>query len=161
MRDRISFENTSHERGAVPAAGDTAHATNVLSRRPHVLVVEDHDAVREVIVRTLHKISVATIEAMSAEEARMRFSASWLDAAIVDVALPGGNGLDLGEWMRRRLPMLPIIYISGLSEQEMPGPLPRDNLSRFIRKPFGARVIIDFVTNLLAKTAGHADLSSL
>lgn len=157
----MSYERRSYRREISPISGEGIHGASVFPHRPHVLIVEDHDAVRNVIVRMLNKIRVVSIEAATAAEARERLAATWVDTVILDIGLPcGSNGLELGEWIRARHPTMPIIYISGLTEQELPGPLPRDHLTRFVRKPFGARVIIDFVANLLAPSLGNIGLPS-
>jgi CheY-like chemotaxis protein len=156
----MSYESRAHRREIVPTSGLGLHGASTFLHRPHILIVEDHEAVRDVISRTLHKIGVVTIEAASVAECRGLLGSAMIDAAILDIALPGGgNGLELGELIRARCPLMPIIYISGLTEQELPGKLPRDPLTRFIRKPFGARVVIDFVTNLLAQPLGGMDMS--
>ena len=43
-----------------------------------------------------------------------------------------------------------LIFMTGLTEWEIPEPIPNDPATRFLCKPFGARVIVDYVCNLLA-----------
>jgi DNA-binding NarL/FixJ family response regulator len=65
------------------------------------LVVEDDTDFRETFTRTLSKalspeqLDVVFVEAGSAAEARVRLREGGLDAALIDPALPDGNGLDL------------------------------------------------------------------
>ena len=66
-----------------------------------VLLVEDAADFRENFARTLSKalspeqLGVVFVEAGSAAEARARLREGGLDAALVDVGLPDGDGLDL------------------------------------------------------------------
>jgi CheY-like chemotaxis protein len=66
-----------------------------------VLLVEDDAAFREVFTRALGRalasehLDVAFVEAGSLAEARVRLREGGLDAALIDVTMPDGNGLDL------------------------------------------------------------------
>ena len=66
-----------------------------------VLFVEDDADFREVFTRLLREalatdqLDVAFVEVGSASEARARLREGGLDAALIDVTLPDGNGLDL------------------------------------------------------------------
>jgi CheY-like chemotaxis protein len=67
----------------------------------HVLFVEDDASFRRVFTRLLREalapkqLEVTFVEAGSAAEARARLSEGGLDAALIDITLPDGNGLDL------------------------------------------------------------------
>jgi DNA-binding response OmpR family regulator len=118
---------------------------------PHVLIVEDHVQVRRVVARALRAAGFATFEACDAGEARTLLEVSHVDAVVLDIALPGAlNGVQLGRWIRFRNAKVPLIFITGLTEWEIPEPIPNDRLTRFLCKPFGARMIVDYVCNLLA-----------
>jgi CheY-like chemotaxis protein len=66
-----------------------------------ILFVEDDANFRELFARMLRealapeRLDVAFVEAGSAAEARARLREGGLDAALIDVTLPDGNGLDL------------------------------------------------------------------
>ena len=66
-----------------------------------ILLVEDDADFREVFARVVEEalapeqLDVAFVEAGSIAEARLRLREGGLDAALIDVALPDGNGLDL------------------------------------------------------------------
>ena len=66
-----------------------------------ILVVEDDTDFREIFTRTLSKalspeqLDVAFVEAGSAAEARARLREGGLDAALIDITLPDGSGLNL------------------------------------------------------------------
>ena len=66
-----------------------------------VLFVEDDANFRELFTRLLREalatdqLDVAFVEVGSASEARARLREGGLDAALIDVTLPDGNGLDL------------------------------------------------------------------
>src|SRR5215211_6701185 len=72
---------------------------DVMERR--ILFVEDDANFRKVFTRLLREalapeqLDVAFVEVGSASEARARLREGGLDAALIDVTLPDGNGLDL------------------------------------------------------------------
>jgi CheY-like chemotaxis protein len=66
-----------------------------------ILFVEDDANFRELFTRLLRealapeRLDVAFVEAGSAAQARARLREGGLDAALIDITLPDGNGLDL------------------------------------------------------------------
>jgi CheY-like chemotaxis protein len=66
-----------------------------------ILLVEDNSHFREVFARALgralasEQLDVVFVEAASLAEARARLREGGLDAALIDVGLPDGDGLDL------------------------------------------------------------------
>jgi CheY-like chemotaxis protein len=66
-----------------------------------ILLVEDDASFREVFARTLGKalasehLDVSFVEAGSLAEARLRLREGSLDAALIDVTMPDGDGLEL------------------------------------------------------------------
>jgi CheY-like chemotaxis protein len=66
-----------------------------------ILFVEDDANFRELFTRLLRealapeRLDVAFVEAGSVAEARARLREGSLDAALIDITLPDGNGLDL------------------------------------------------------------------
>jgi CheY-like chemotaxis protein len=85
-------------RGTI-AVSITTIRKGVMERR--ILFVEDDANFREVFTRLLREalapeqLDVAFVEVGSASEARARLREGGLDAALIDVTLPDGNGLDL------------------------------------------------------------------
>ena len=76
-----------------------------------IMVVEDEEAIREVIALNLRMAGYEVTEAGSAEQALARFDASY-DAAVLDVMLPGMSGFSLCETHRRDSATVGIIILS-------------------------------------------------
>ena len=81
----------------------------------NIVVVEDHQLLRESVVDMLsasgHRVTgVESAEALGDEVALAR-----IDVAVVDVQLPGENGLQLMQRLRRSQPGLGIIAMTALS----------------------------------------------
>ena len=78
-----------------------------------ILVVEDEDAIREVVALNLRLAGYEVTEAASAEQALAVFSPSAaFDVAVLDIMLPGMNGFSLCETIRRDSASIGIIMLS-------------------------------------------------
>lgn len=78
-----------------------------------ILVVEDEDAIREVVALNLRLAGYEVTEAASAEQALAVFSPSaGFDMAVLDIMLPGMNGFSLCETIRRDSASIGIIMLS-------------------------------------------------
>ena len=78
-----------------------------------ILVVEDEDAIREVVALNLRLAGYVVTEAASAEQALAVFSPSaGFDVAVLDIMLPGMNGFSLCETIRRDSASIGIIMLS-------------------------------------------------
>ncbi len=76
-----------------------------------VLVVEDEDAIREVVALNLRMAGYDVTEAGSAEQALAVFNQDFA-VAVLDIMLPGMNGFSLCETIRRDSPAIGIIMLS-------------------------------------------------
>ena len=124
-------------------------------RPAHILLVEDHRQVRDVMARALRTAGFVVSEAEGAETARRIMGEERIDGAVLDISLGSDmNGLELGRWLRHCQPGIPIIFVTGLSEWELPEQAPQDGLTHMLRKPFGAREIVSFVAAMLAPRRG-------
>ena len=78
-----------------------------------ILVVEDEDAIREVVALNLRLAGYEVTEAASAEQALAVFSPpAGFDVAVLDIMLPGLNGFSLCETIRRDSASIGIIMLS-------------------------------------------------
>lgn len=92
----------------------TGQAASVrTSAKETVLVVDDDAGVLETTRNMLEELGYKAIAAGNAEAALAVIGAEAIDIAILDLAMPGVSGLDLGQHLQQRQPALPIIYCSG------------------------------------------------
>ena len=81
-----------------------------------VLVVDDEPIVREVVVRYLEREGHATLEAGDGTTARAMLEEQTADLVVLDVMLPGIDGLELCRWIRTRS-ALPVILLTARGEE--------------------------------------------
>ena len=85
-----------------------------------VLIADDHAVVREGLKRVLAGLGegLEVGEAANASEAlKLARGARW-DVLLLDIAMPGGNGLDLLKQLRRERPALPVLILSMYPEAQ-------------------------------------------
>ena len=83
-----------------------------------ILLVDDHALVRSGLVRMLsnHFSSAVISEAANAEDAVSLLKAQVWDLLILDVGLPGRSGLEFLDDVRSIRPSLPVLLLSGLTD---------------------------------------------
>ena len=111
-----------------------------------ILVVEDEDAIREVIALNLRMAGYEVAEAASAERALglLGEEKDGFDVALLDVMLPGMNGFSLCETIRRDSAELGIIILSAKTQENDQINGLAIGADDYITKPFS-------VTELLAR----------
>jgi DNA-binding response OmpR family regulator len=83
---------------------------------PLVLVADDEQPLRELLVRMLERHTFVPITAETVAEAMAKAATHHVDAAIVDLGLrDGGSGLDLVQWLRAQphYSQTPILILTG------------------------------------------------
>src|SRR5437773_2093415 len=91
--------------------------TCVQNRRMEtVLVVDDEPTIRNVVVQYLRREGYATLEAGDGETARELLEREWPSLVVLDLMLPGTDGLALCRWIRKRS-NLPVIMLTALGEE--------------------------------------------
>ena len=118
-------------------------------RRLTVFVVEDEAAVRRVVRRALSDAGHTVIDVSSGEEALALGPDLVLDALVTDVVMPGVTGPEVAAGLRGVMPDLPVLFISGYTQDRLPQPLPPR--TRLLPKPFGKEEIqraLEGVVNL-------------
>ena len=85
-----------------------------------VLIADDHAVVREGLKRVLAGLpeGVEVGEAGNAQEALNLARRNRWDVALLDIAMPGGNGLDLLKQLKREQPALPVLILSMYPEEQ-------------------------------------------
>jgi two-component system response regulator FlrC len=109
---------------------------------PYVLVVDDEALLREALVRWLKSLGYRSVAAESADEAITEITRELPFAIIIDIVMPGHDGLWLLEQIRDRWPSLRVIMASGanLDEQQVMKAR-RLGADDFIAKPFGRETL--------------------
>lgn len=107
-----------------------------------LLYVEDNIQIAEITCLMLEDSGLDIVQANSAEEA-LRFAEEEqqsFDIVLTDVVMPGLSGVQLARRLNRRWPNLPIVLVSGFSEELALGYGAQYEL---LRKPFTRGALLD------------------
>jgi two-component system response regulator ResD len=117
-----------------------------------VLVVDDEPIVREVVVSYLEREGYRTLEAGDGDTARRLVEEEPPGLVVLDVMLPGTDGLELCRWIRARSD-LPVIMLTARGDEadRIVGlDLGADD---YVTKPFSPRELAARVRTVLRRTA--------
>ncbi len=120
-----------------------------------VLVVDDEPIVREVVVRYLEREGYRTLEAGDGEDARRLLESQPPDLVVLDVMLPGTDGLELCRWIRSRSE-LPVIMLTARGEEADRIVGLELGADDYVTKPFSPRELAARVRTVLRR-AGPQD----
>ena len=115
-----------------------------------VLVVDDEPVVRDVVVRYLEQAGYRTLQAADGDSARELLEQETPSLVVLDLMLPGTDGLSLCRWIRSRS-ALPVIMVTALGEEadRLAGlELGADD---YLTKPFSPRELTARVTAVLRR----------
>ncbi|MGE0489102.1 MAG: ATP-binding protein [Vulcanimicrobiota bacterium] len=117
--------------------------------RTTVLVVDDEEPVRRVVVKMLVKAGYGVIEAGDGVEALEALAAEpAVRLVLLDVAMPRKDGYQTLTELRQKYPELPVILASGYAEATV---LERvaDQAQGFLKKPFGRAQLLGKIGQLM------------
>jgi two-component system, cell cycle sensor histidine kinase and response regulator CckA len=119
----------------------------------HLLIVEDQDSVRALIVEALKQDGYRVIEAASGEDALRKVSSlsEPIQALITDVIMPHMSGLVLAERLRVTCPNIRVLFMSGYVDPSQSAFLDEPTAA-FIQKPFLPDDLARHLRNLLDKS---------
>jgi FixJ family two-component response regulator len=122
----------------------------MMGDRPTVFVVDDDHSVRKGLDRLL-KLKGYRVESFaSAEEFLQEKIAASVSCLVLDVNLPGLNGLDVQNFLLKQGILLPIIFITGHGDIPTAVRAVKSGAISFLTKPFGEAELIAEIENAFA-----------
>ena len=122
----------------------------------HVLVVDDDGALRHAISAMLAQAGYQTEQASDGPEALRKLQQQPVDLLLLDIGLPGMNGLDVLAQTRSQATPPRVVMMTADDTPETLLKSFRGQAHRFIRKPFPPRRIVEVVNDVLE---AHPDVS--
>jgi DNA-binding response OmpR family regulator len=116
-----------------------------------VLVVDDEPIVREVVVRYLEREGYRTLEAGDGDAARDALARTSPDLVVLDVMLPGTDGLELCRWIRSTSE-LPVIMLTARGEEADRIVGLELGADDYVTKPFSPRELAARVKSVLRRS---------
>src|SRR5512141_140948 len=126
-------------------------AMNKDESKPHVLVVEDARDIREPLGRYLREHGFRASTAPDAAAARRVMKASAIDLVVLDIMMPGEDGLSLCRSIRETS-QTPVILLTARGEDVDRIVRPEMGADYYIPTPFRSRELIDREAAVMRRT---------
>lgn len=117
-----------------------------------ILVVDDDDSVRRLIVMVLTSNAYDVVEARNAHEALALCAGERFDLMVTDIVMPDGNGYELARDAVALQRHMPVLYISGYQPDTLTQIDIEGIETTFLPKPFNNDEITQAVRDLLDRT---------
>ncbi len=118
---------------------------------PTVLVVDDEPIVREVVCSYLEREGYRTLEAADGDRARELVEQDQPTLVVLDLMLPGMDGLELCRWIRNRSE-LPVIMLTARGEEADRIVGLELGADDYVTKPFSPRELVARVRTVLRRS---------
>ena len=115
-----------------------------------VLVVDDESTIREIVVSYLKRDGFTTLEAADGNRARELLSTEQPDLVVLDLMLPGVDGLELCRWIRSSS-QLPVIMLTARGEESDRIVGLELGADDYVTKPFSPRELAARVRTVLRR----------
>ena len=129
----------------------------MLEDQPHILVVDDDTRLRELLRKYLASNGFLVTTARDAEEARARLQGIAFDLLVLDIMMPGENGLELTESLRRTAGApardLPILLLTARGEPDDRIAGLEAGADDYLGKPFNPRELLLRINSILRRQA--------
>jgi two-component system KDP operon response regulator KdpE len=127
-----------------------------VSHGPRVLVVDDEPHIVRALKVVLREAGFETLPAYTAEEALDVASLHPVDAAIIDLVLPDGSGIDVCRRLREWTEM-PIIVLSAVGDEDQKVRALEAGADDYVTKPFGPRELVARLQAVLRRAGSAPD----
>jgi two-component system cell cycle sensor histidine kinase/response regulator CckA len=150
----------ARQHAAASAASGDAHAeiAEDLTGGGTVLLVEDEDPVRLFSARALRNKGYKVIEAKTGEAALELLDGGPYDLLVTDMMMPRVDGAQVIREARKLLPDLPVICISGYTEDSVLKEVESLDKLRFLSKPFSLKQLAGAVKEAIEKNKQRVDM---
>jgi two-component system OmpR family response regulator len=131
-------------------SGPAIWQDRAMENAPHLLVVDDHRDIREPLARYLGKHGFRVSTAENAAAARKILQAAAIDLLVLDIMMPGEDGLALCRELRARGD-LPIVLLTALGEDTDRIVGLEMGADDYVAKPFNPRELVARIKAVLRR----------
>jgi two-component system OmpR family response regulator len=122
-----------------------------MTETPHLLVVDDHREIRDLLAKYLAKHDYRVSTADSAAAARRVLETSRIDLVVLDIMMPREDGLSLCRQLRARSGV-PIIMLTAMAEETDRVVGLEMGADDYVTKPFNPRELLARIKAVLRRT---------
>src|SRR5678816_4561754 len=115
--------------------------------KQRVLVVDDESSIRSSLRMILQHAGYQFLEAASGQEGLDRIASDDPDVVVLDVKVPGMDGLGVLERLHQQVNVVPVIVVSGHGDIDTAVRATKLGAFNFMEKPFGEeRVLVEILS---------------
>lgn len=122
---------------------------------PTVFIIEDNPEMMLLYQDLLASVGIATRPFKSGEAFFQAWRADWRGGIIVDLRMPGMNGIEVLRRLRALDSRLPAIVVSGFGEIRTSVQAMKLGAIEFLEKPFANSELLEVVQAMLARSREH------
>src|SRR5690348_6195353 len=91
--------------------------------KKQILILDDDNSVRESVCKVLAGTGYHVVQAADGKSGLAQLRRQHFDLLLLDLDLPDVTGFDVLDVIRERVPLVPVIILTGVAEQCAPGSL--------------------------------------
>ncbi|MFV0420725.1 response regulator [Oleidesulfovibrio sp.] len=118
------------------------------AKPPHVLLVDDEPAFGDVLARRLRRRNIRVTHALDGDTALRMLLSNAFDVVLLDLKMAGISGLEVLNVLKRMVPDVPVIMISGHADQETVNFCLAHGASQYLPKPCNADEIVSIINRI-------------
>lgn len=123
---------------------------SITAEQAHILVVDDDDRLRQLLVKYLSENGFVVVSAKDAADARSKLKGLEFDLIILDLMMPGESGIDFAINLRRTSD-IPILMLTAMAEADDRVAGLETGADDYLAKPFEPRELLLRLHNILKR----------
>lgn len=125
--------------------------SEIKEKKAKTLVVDDEELIRDLMVHTLNNYGYEVETAGNADDALERMDRSSVELALIDIQMPGKNGIELLGEIVDKYPDTAVVMVSGINEIDTALTAMKMGAYDYITKPFTPSVVAQRIELALEK----------
>ena len=122
-----------------------------MSAEPTVFVVDDDASIRELLTWLMKRNDLPVQAFGDAQEFLAAYGADQPGCLVLDLHLPGMNGLELQQYLKGHGVGIPVIFLSGGADVPKAVRAVREGAIDFLEKPFDYKRVVELVKECLER----------
>ena len=122
-----------------------------MSAEPTVFVVDDDASIRELLTWLMQRNGLAVRAFSDAREFLAAYVPDQPGCLVLDLHLPGMNGLELQQYLKAQGVLIPVIFLSGGADVPKAVRAVREGAVDFLEKPFDYKRVVELVRECLER----------
>ena len=124
-----------------------------MDEKPHLLLIDDEKSIREPLAAYLTRNGFRVTQAIDAEQGRARLQGLAIDLVILDIMMPGEDGLSLCRHIRETSDV-PVVLLTAMAEETDRIVGLEMGADDYVVKPFSPRELIARIKVILRRARG-------